>query len=205
MTPGLRLIPAQEYRRERWRNGLGWTREIVREAIDPGADDWVWRLSIADIESDADFSAFPGVDRELVLLHGQGLRLRFDDGETIALEPPYGKHRFAGERALRGELVDGPTRDFNLMWRRDRIEADLWRRPLVGSMILFAEPGAVWAVYLLSGRAQAVCADTRIGLDPGDTAILCADATRQRCQLDGGGEALLIRLHPISNRITESA
>lgn len=204
MTPGLRLIPAQTYRRERWRNGLGWTREIAREAAGAdGVGDWIWRLSIADIEHDADFSAFPGIDRELVLLHGHGLRLCFGDGQTILLEPPYGKYRFAGECALRGELVDGPTRDFNLMWRRDRIEAELWRRPLVGSMMLFAEPGTTWAMHLLSGRAQAGCGDIRIVLDPGDTAILRADATRLRCQLDGSGEALLIRLSPATNQITE--
>ena len=72
-----RVIPANEYRRERWRNGLGWTREIhaaaSRAAASPAAadpaagDSWEWRLSIAEIEHDAPFSSFPGVDRELVL------------------------------------------------------------------------------------------------------------------------------------------
>ena len=30
----IRLLPANEYRRERWKNGLGWTREIVRYPSD---------------------------------------------------------------------------------------------------------------------------------------------------------------------------
>lgn len=64
-----RVIPATEYRRERWRNQLGWTREILRLG---DADAWSLRLSIAEIEQDAVFSAFPGIDRELVLLHGNG-------------------------------------------------------------------------------------------------------------------------------------
>ncbi|HEY5781340.1 MAG TPA: HutD family protein, partial [Lysobacter sp.] len=34
------VIPANEYRRERWRNLLGWTREIARW---PEEGDWVWR------------------------------------------------------------------------------------------------------------------------------------------------------------------
>lgn len=212
MSAGLRLIPAQDYRRERWRNGLGWTREIVRASMrpslqplaresadksmyEPGAD-WDWRLSIAEIENDADFSAFPGIDRELMLLHGRGLRLRFADGETVALEPPHGKLRFAGERAVRGELVDGPTRDFNLMWRRDAVEAESWHRPLVGSMIVFAEPWTVWVLHVLSGRAEAVCEGARVVLDSGDTALLRAEAARMRCNIDGGGEVLLIRLAP---------
>src|SRR5688572_19728822 len=115
------VIPANEYRRERWKNGLGWTREILRV---PDSGDWAWRLSIAEIERDAAFSTFPGIERELVLIRGNGLRLRFDDGETVKLQPPHDRHRFAGERAVTGELVDGTTHDFNLMWRRDRVQAE---------------------------------------------------------------------------------
>src|SRR4029078_5682038 len=33
------LIPATEYRRERWGNGLGWTREVARHPVD-GVFDW---------------------------------------------------------------------------------------------------------------------------------------------------------------------
>src|SRR3546814_1791648 len=80
-----RVIAANEYRRERWRNGLGWTREIHAHRPDPGSD-WAWRLSIAEIERDAPFSAFPGVDRELVLLHGNGLRLRRSEEHTSELQ-----------------------------------------------------------------------------------------------------------------------
>jgi uncharacterized protein len=197
MTERLRQLLAHEYRRERWRNGLGWTREIHREparGAHDGDDDWLWRLSIAEVERDAAFSAFPGVDRELVLLQGNGLRLRFDDGETVELEPPHGRFRFPGERALRGEPVDGITHDFNLMWRRDRIEADLWHRPLVGSMVLFVEPGECWAVHLLAGRVQAGDSDLSVEAHIGDTLLLRADNTRARIAIDGGGEILVMRL-----------
>ena len=75
-----------------------------------------------------------------MLLAGNGLRLRFDDGEVQELLPPHDRLRFAGERSVVGELLDGPTHDFNLMWRRERVRAELWHRPLVGPMVLFAEP-----------------------------------------------------------------
>lgn len=190
-------IPANEYRRERWRNQLGWTREILR--LDAAArpvdgDDWDWRLSIAEIERDAAFSAFPGIERELVLLSGNGLRLRFDDGELHELLPPHDKLRFAGERAVHGELIDGTTHDFNLMWRRARVQAQLWHRPLVGPMVIFAEPGQTWAVHLIAGQARFVD-DT--GLPPlaaGDTAVLAAGEQRLRAVLEGGGEVLLVRV-----------
>jgi environmental stress-induced protein Ves len=191
-TQQSRVLPANEYRRERWRNGFGWTREIHAQRPDP-AGDWTWRLSIAEIEQDAPFSAFPGVDRELVLLRGNGLRLRFDDGEVQLLEPPHGRLRFAGERVLTGELVDGPTHDFNLMWRRGAMAAELLHRPLVGPMVFFAEPGTTWALHLLAGEARF---DAGSGLAPllaGDTALL-SEPRRTRFLLDGGGELLAIRL-----------
>lgn len=204
MPARLRLIPAHDYRRERWRNGLGWTREILRgpNTVRPeGADDWDWRLSIAEIELDGPFSTFDGVDRELVLLYGNGVRLRFADGEVRDVEPPHGRVRFPGERAVSGELIDGTTHDFNLMWRRDRIDAELWHRPLVGSMVLFVEPGETWAVHVLSGRTHAANGSDREAAAMGDTLLLSTTTTRARFALDGGGEVLVIRLRPVSAKV----
>lgn len=190
---GSRVIPANEYQRLRWRNQLGWTREIVAQ---PDGDDWDWRLSIAEIERDAAFSLYPGIDRELVLLAGNGLRLCFDGGETHELQPPHDKLRFAGERVVTGELVDGRTHDFNLMWRRGRVQAELWHRPLVGRMVIFADPGTTWAVYLMAGQARFADDSGLPSLAAGDTAILEAGTQRLRHVLDGGGDALLIRIAP---------
>lgn len=187
------VIPANEYRRERWRNQMGWTREIYRS---PEEGEWDWRLSIAEIERDSAFSSFPGVERELVLLSGNGLRLRFEDGELHELHPPHGKLRFAGERVVTGELMDGPTQDFNLMWRRDRVHAELWHRPLVGPMVIFAEAGTTWAVHLLAGRARFADDSGLPALEAGDTAILQAGAERLRHVIEGGGELLLVRASP---------
>lgn len=178
----------------RWKNGAGWTSEILRV---PDADNWDWRLSIAEIETDAPFSAFADVDRELVLLSGNGLRLRFDDGAAHDLLPPHDKLRFAGERIAFGELVDGPTRDFNLMWKRDVVDAQLLHRPLVGTVVLFVDPGETWIVHMLSGQARFVDGSGLGDLGIGDTAVLPAiDGARTRHALDGGGEALLIRISP---------
>jgi environmental stress-induced protein Ves len=186
-----RVVASNQYRRERWKNQLGWTREIARS---PEQGDWDWRLSIAEIEHDAPFSRFDGIERELVLLSGNGLRLRFDDGTAQTLLPPHARARFAGERSVTGELIDGPTQDFNLMWRRDRIDAQLWHRPLVGPMVVFVEPGSVWAVHLLAGQARFADASGLPDLAMADTALLAGQASRQRHVIDGGGEVLVIRL-----------
>ena len=189
----IRVIAANEYQRVRWKNGLGWTREIVRF---PDNDAWIWRLSIAEIERDAVFSRFSGVDRELVLLSGNGLRLRFESGEVRELLPPHANARFEGEAGVTGELIDGPTTDFNLMWRRDAIDAQLWHRPMVGAMVVFIDPGETWAVHMLSGRAGFDGHDGEASLQLGDTAVLEAGQRRRRSVIEGVGEALLIRLTP---------
>ena len=189
-TPS-QVISSLDYRRERWRNGLGWTREILR--LPAQGDYWALRLSVAEIEQDAAFSAFPGVERELVLLQGNGVRLRFDDGRVAEVLPPHGRVRFAGEETLHGELVDGTTHDFNLMWKRELLQAELLHRPLVGSMFFFCEPGVAWALHLLSGQAEFGANSGLTALWAGDTAWLAA-GERQRHVLQGGGELLAIRV-----------
>jgi environmental stress-induced protein Ves len=115
----------------------------------------------------------------------------------VELHPPHDRLRFAGERALRGELVDGPTRDFNLMWKRDVVGAQLWHRPLVGSMLLFAEPGSAWAVYVLAGQARVQHGDAWHAVAQGDTILLDGGSTaRRRLPVDGGGELLVVRVAP---------
>ncbi|MEO6102652.1 MAG: HutD family protein [Pseudoxanthomonas sp.] len=191
MADASKVIPANEYRRVRWKNGTGWTREIARM---PDREEWDWRLSIAEIEQDGPFSVFPGIDRELVLIRGNGLRLRFDDGEVCELQPPHERIRFAGERKAHGELLDGPTQDFNLMWRRDAIVAELLHRPLVGPMLFFTEPGTSWAIHLIGGQARFDRASGLADLWAGDTALLIAADGRRRYALEGGGELLAIKL-----------
>lgn len=188
-------IPANEYRRERWKNGLGWTREVLRWP--ESTDEWDWRLSIAEVDKSGPFSRFPGVERELVLLSGEGMRLDFEDGDSVDLLAPHGRHRFAGERALECVLSSGPTQDFNLMWRRDRVQATLLHRPLVGPMLFFAEPGVRWAAYLLRGRALFKDQILPVQLEQGDTALIEPnDAINNRVILEGGGELLLVRIGP---------
>jgi environmental stress-induced protein Ves len=187
------LIPATEYRRERWKNGLGWTREVLRWPLD--STDWDWRVSIAEVDKGGPFSAFPGVDRELVLLAGEGMRLDFDDGESVELRPPHDRHRFAGERALSAELFNGPTQDFNLMWRRGRVSASLLHRPLVGPMLFFAEPEVRWLAYLISGRALVKDRLLPMTMDQGDSVLLePAAGGNNRLVLEGGGALLLVRI-----------
>jgi len=110
-----------------WRNGAGRTRELALQAAPggaPGAFDW--RISIADVDRDAPFSAFPGVDRCIALLRGDGMRL-VGAGIDHRLDTPSAAFRFPGETALDARLLGGPCADLNLMTRRGAWHGDIAR------------------------------------------------------------------------------
>ncbi len=116
---------------QRWRNGAGFTRELLAW---PGGADWQLRISVADIDADAPFSAFPGVDRWFAVIEGAGVVLQLPDGAHTVAGDTAPLH-FAGEAAPGCTLIDGPTRDLNLMARRGSGRATMQR----------TEAGAVFA------------------------------------------------------------
>ena len=106
-------------------------------------------------------------------------------------------HPGVGPRRL-AELLDGPTQDYNLIWRRDRIDAQLLHRPLVGPMVFFAEADVRWAIYVLSGHARVKDHPNIPRLELGDTALVeSGNGESHRMILDGAGELLLVRLAPV--------
>jgi uncharacterized protein len=109
-----------------WKNGAGVTREIAVAPKGAGAGDFDWRLSLAEVDHDAPFSAFPGTDRCIVLLRGAGMRLRADRGELDhRLDQPFVPFHFSGDTPLSATLVDGPSSDFNVMTRRGAWTAEV--------------------------------------------------------------------------------
>jgi len=192
----LKLLHANEYKRVRWKNDGGWTTEIVREPGD-AASDFVWRISIADIESDGPFSSFPGVARELMLLAGNGIELDIDDAAPLRLTERFQRVRFEGESRVECRLLAGPTRDFNVMTQRDAARAEVMGRPLVGSMVLFPEAGVVWLAHLVSGAAKARSGSDVAEIAIGDTLrIDFASREDGRVVIEGGGEIVLVKLMP---------
>jgi len=108
-----RLIPLDGATPQRWRNGGGTTRELLAW---PSAHSWRVRISVAEVESDGPFSTFAGAERWFAVLEGHGVELEVDRfrHRVTAAEPPL---RFSGEAVTNCRLLDGPTRDLNLMLR----------------------------------------------------------------------------------------
>ncbi|CAG4890937.1 HutD/Ves family protein [Paraburkholderia saeva] len=141
-----------------WKNGGGVTREIAVEPQGAALDTFVWRVSVADVAQPGPFSRFAGIDRTLVLLSGAGMLLDDAEGHTHALTQPLDIARFKGEASIDARLVDGATRDFNLMVRRGAATGDVevWRgesqQTLTADVVLlFCAAGA--AEITFNGRA----------------------------------------------------
>lgn len=187
----MRLIPANENRRVRWKNDGGWTTEL---ACDGEGEHFRWRASIAEIDSDGPFSSFPNLDRDLILLDGDGIEL--DIGRTTQrLVRRFERIHFAGESPVECRLINGPTRDFNVMARRDLVRAEVVARPLTGSMMLFAETDAEWFIHVLSGHVEARQGDRSLRAETGESLLLdfreASDS--MRIALDGAGELVLAK------------
>jgi len=95
-----------------WRNGGGTTHELL--AWPAGAPDWLVRVSVARIDADGPFSRFEGVQRWFAVLDGAGVVLQRPAG-AIRLTPASDPLGFDGAQAPGCQLIDGPTRDLNLM------------------------------------------------------------------------------------------
>ena len=101
-----------------WKNGQGTTTEIAVSPAGAGMADFDWRLSLARMESDAPFSAFPGIVRTLAVIEGTGLNLAVEGDAPVTLSPSSAPHRFAADRPAEGRLPGGPVSNLNIMTRR---------------------------------------------------------------------------------------
>lgn len=150
-------MPMQRFSRAQlrptpWKNRGGSTREIASWPPGAGLEAFDWRVSIATIAAGGPFSVFAGVDRTIMLLEGDGVRLQAAEaGLDHRLDTPLLPFAFSGDIALDCALLGGASNDFNVMSRRARCEAEV--RVLAGAQSLPAASGGL--LMSLHGRWRA--------------------------------------------------
>ncbi|MHC1481351.1 HutD/Ves family protein [Frateuria aurantia] len=186
-----RLLRAGALLARAWKNGGGMTREIACEPAGAGLDHFDWRISVAEIAKSGPFSLYEGVDRQLVLLEGEGMHLLPACGVSQSLEAPMAMAHFAGEMPMYAELRSGPTRDFNLMLRRGRWHGRIERwaagvtAGLTADVLLLFCTGA--AMTVMSGEHHGCM------LHPDDSLLFTAP-TALISRVAGKGELLAVIL-----------
>lgn len=179
-----RILRADQLQPVPWRNGQGITRELAVMPPGAGADEFLWRVSLADVVGAAPFSRFPGVDRTIVLIDGAGFRMTLDGAQVHELTTPCVPFAFPGEAEVAVALAGGPTRDFNLMLRRGRATGgiEVWSYTAAQAV-----PPDLVLLHLVHGRARTPEGD----LGPGDSWL---PGTAASGPVEIGGVALAVRV-----------
>lgn len=172
-----RLIPYANLEAAPWKNGGGSTTEIAVAPHAASFDDFDWRISLARIVQDGPFSAFPGIDRTLALVEGDGVLLDFDGERRVLLSADDPVISFDGGHAIHASLSGTATLDFNVMTRQGACSHQFGRRMLDGASE-FAPRGDVTLLFLAGGDFLDVASgDERIGMVRFDTVAFEAGST----------------------------
>lgn len=165
-----------------WRNGRGTTLEIAREpAI---GEEFAWRLSLADIAEDGDFSAYPGYGRALTLVAGEKLHLRFRGHGQVFLSPTRRSTRFEGEWQTHCAIPQGRCTDLSLIVRKepDARSGPVVRQPKVlhldSTRELVLARNLYGALFVLSGSAAIAESGRGRNLHACDTLLLSPGSRR---------------------------
>lgn len=172
-----------------WRNGGGETSEIAVAPSASGIADFSWRLSIARIDGDGEFSAYPGVDRLLMPLSAGGLDLLVEGVRRII--PRFKVIPFAGEADVSAVGVTAPSLDLNVMVRREFGTASLACEAVERSILVSNHSGEVMAIIALDGdlRVNGECIER-------EDAVLSDEA--ETIEVEGTGCIAIARVQSVS-------
>ncbi|OLP55711.1 hypothetical protein BJF92_08580 [Rhizobium rhizosphaerae] len=182
IRPTLRLQRFADHRLMPWKNGKGETREVA--SSEDAASGLLWRLSLATVSGSGSFSAFPGIDRTIAVMAGDGMVLTVGGESQPPLTTDTEPFAFSGDAEVTAESLGGETTDLNLMtrrgvWHHRLTRRRLTRRPLAAPLTL--EVQASTAALVFSGAAQVsvndaaftgAFGDVLLGLTQGDRITL---------------------------------
>ncbi len=146
-----------------WRNGGGSTLELAIEPPDATLETgFHWRLSSAQVATSGPFSRFPGLERWLLLLDGDGFHIDFGDRGSVELTHALQPLRFSGDWPAEATLRGGPSSDLNLMVDprvcRAQVEVHHLTRP---HTLLCSAPTTL--VLVVRGTLFVPCAEAHLG------------------------------------------
>jgi environmental stress-induced protein Ves len=176
----LKIIRQSSFTATPWKNGGGITYEAMRVPL--GSDPFLWRVSVAHIDSSGPFSDFAGYSRSMVLLRGAGLTLKFGNGEQCVLQKIGDSAAFDGAMPTRCELLQGPCVDLNFMSSKSlRADARIVRLDQGPTALSAPDSALIFSLeapLLLDGDAGD--AGDAVRLEPWDLAVFSQGTVRLR-------------------------
>ncbi|QRM28057.1 HutD family protein [Microvirga sp. VF16] len=186
-----RIIRNADLVRVPWKNGGGTTAEVAAFPEGSSFETFGWRISMADVASDGPFSAFPGIDRTLIVVEGEGIELDVE-GIAYPLDKTSPKLSFSGDDITTGRLLSGAIRDLNVMTRRGEFRQRT--RFVESGVALLSEDTSVAFLVPLDAPFDVTLDSTIHSLQVLDTLML--EATQELILLSGSGRAILVEIAP---------
>ncbi|ARO33174.1 protein HutD (plasmid) [Rhizobium sp. NXC14] len=188
----MRILRAGDHKRMPWKNGKGETVEIA--VSPPGApiDDFDWRISMAAVAEDGPFSIFPGIDRTLAVLDGNGMVLEIDGSAAVLLTTQTTPLAFPADVPVTARLEDGAITDLNVMTRRAGLTHSLARIDIDGATRLpLPSPTCLFLCHrgMVSFRRSGETGTLAAG-----DALLIEDMTIAALDIDGQARCYLISI-----------
>jgi uncharacterized protein len=170
LTNAMQIIRAADCKTTPWKNGGGSTTEIAVGPAGASLEAFDWRVSMARVASDGPFSDFPGIDRTLAVVKGDGLVLTIGDNAPVTLSDGADPVRFSGDTPTSARLTAGEIVDLNVMTRRGRFHHRLLRITTSGSYDFAEDDTAI--VLPFDGTATVHCGRDNVTLAHGDAALV---------------------------------
>ena len=153
-----------------WKNGGGETTEIAVSPEGAGLDAFDWRVSMARVERDGPFSAFPGIDRTLAILEGEGIILDVEGQVPFGMARRFEPVTFPADAPTSSRLTGGPILDLNVMSRRGTVAHAVRAFVVEGPVeVDFAEPDTL--VVCVEGEVEFACDEARDRLERYDCLV----------------------------------
>lgn len=184
------LLKAQDHHRMPWKNGGGVTVEIAVHPKGASVDDFDWRISMATVASDGPFSVFPGIDRTLSVLEGDGIVLNVEGQET-KLTRESAPLAFAADARSGARLIGSAITDLNVMTRRGRFAHKVACLSVDGCTVTQID-GDPALLFCAEGQFELTSDAGTICLEKHDCAVLSGNAVP--LTIEGKGTAYLISI-----------
>lgn len=193
------ILKAENHRRMPWKNGGGLTAEIAVHPQGASVEDFGWRISMATIASDGPFSVFPGIDRTLSVLAGDGIVLDIE-GQATTLTRECAPLAFAADACCDARLIGSAITDLNVMTRRGRFAHMVRRLPVNGTTLTQVHGNPV-LLFCAEGRMDLVSAEQTIKFEEHDCAVMTGcDALPLKLTGKGTTYLISIRAFPAENK-----
>lgn len=155
----IKIIPQNLFKNIPWKNGKGVTLEL---ALNDGGtlNQFDWRLSIAKVDNDGEFSDFNGYTRNLVLIDGKGVLLNHNESQIDRLDNILDFSTFDGSNKTHATLIAGPITDLNLMTRTRDFAGSV--ETFSGSHKITLKYSQLCFVYGLTKDLEVACEQVKI-------------------------------------------